>query len=337
MGVAAAADPLRVEYVTAETRPLRIELQLSGTIEAVDSVVMAFRQGGRVVEVLVEEGDRVSKGQALARLDPVQQDQALNAAQASLFAAEAARAQARQANDRAVAMLSRGVGTRAARDSAAQALSETEGAVERAESAVDQARRAVEDTVLRAGDTAIVTSRQIAPGQVVGAAQPALTLATLNGLEAVFRAADHPQLQNTMGRQVRLRTIDIDRPDMTGTVIEIAPLVDPQMGTVNMRARIADIDGSTALLGAAVRGYLDMPAESGVALPWTVLMRADDRPAVWVVDAADRVSLVPVEIRHFGDGTVYLSGGVTPGQIVVGAGSQLLYPGRLVRPAEVQP
>lgn len=333
----ARADDLRVELVTATEQPLRLELQLSGTIQAMDSIELGFRQGGRVVEVLAEEGDEVAPGQSLARLDPVQQDQALNVAEASLAAAVAAQAQARQASDRAEAMLNRGVGTRAARDAALQALSEAEGAVERAESLVDQARRAAEDMVLRAPEAAIVTERAVAPGQIVGPAQPVLTLAGLDGLEAAFLAPDDPRLLGKTGQPVRLRTIDIDRPDMEGVVTEIAPLVDPQTGTVLVRVRIGEVSGGTALLGAAVRGYLEASVGAGVALPWTALMREGRQTAVWVVDDEMQVSLVPVRISHFADGEVFLSDGVTAGQTVVAAGSQLLYPGRKVLPAEMQP
>lgn len=331
------AEDIHVEFVTVAEQPLRVDLELSGTIEALDSVVMGFRQSGRVVEVLVVEGDRVSPGQELARLDSVQQNQALNVAEASLLAARAAQAQAGQASERAAAMVRRGVGTRAARDAAVQALSEADGAVERAESAVDQARRAVEDTVLRAPAAAVVTARDIAPGQIVGAAQPALSLASAEGLEAVFRAPDHPALDRMMGRTLRLHALDIERPEMLGTVTEIAPLVDPQTGTVTLRARIADAEGGASLLGAAVRGHLMLDEDSAIVLPWTALMRAGTGAAVWVVDDENRVSLQPVTISHFGNGTVYLSGGVAPGQIVAGAGSQLLYPGRRVQPAEMLP
>ncbi|MFD2814062.1 efflux RND transporter periplasmic adaptor subunit [Paracoccus aerius] len=102
-------------------------------------------------------------------------------------------------------------------------MSEAQGTVERAESGLEQARRAVQDTVLRAPEDGVVTSRDMAPGQVVGAAQVVLTLAALDGLEAVFDAPDHPRLHSAMGQAVRLETIDIDRPEMQGTVTEISP------------------------------------------------------------------------------------------------------------------
>lgn len=333
----AETDNLRVEFVTAEEKPLLLDLRLSGTIEAHDSVDLGFRQSGRIAEVLIEEGDHVDRSDPLARLDSVQQEQGLNVAEASLAAARATYAQAKQAADRANAMLERGVGTRAARDQAAQALSEAEGAVERAESGTDQARRALDETVLRAPDDSVVTGRDMSPGQVVGAAQPVVSLASVGGLEAVFNSPDHPVLDSAMGATVRLTTIDVESPEMTATVTEIAPLVDPETGTVTVRARIENGPDGVGLLGAAVRGQLRVQGDSGIVVPWTALTRQGEAAAVWVVDEQGKVSLTSVEISHFSDDGVYLSGGIQAGQIVVGAGSQLLYPGRVVEAAGEQP
>lgn len=329
-----ATPDIRVRIVTARLQPLELDMQLSGQIEALDTLDLGFRQGGRVTAVLVAEGDRVTAGQPLARLNAVQQDQALNVAQAGLSAARAGTEQARQARERADALLARGVGTRAAADQAEQALSQAQGALERAESAVDQARRAVDDAVLRAPSDAVVTAKSVAPGQVVAAAQPVLTLAALSGLEAVFQADDGPILRDVLGRTVRLETLDIDRPDMTGTVTEVAPLVDPATGTVTVRARIDAPQNGARLLGASVRGHLRLDMDQGVVVPWTALMRQGDDPAVWTVDDQNRVTLTPVRISHFGDATIYVSDGLGDGQRVVGDGAQLLYPGRRVQAVE---
>ncbi|WP_234463854.1 efflux RND transporter periplasmic adaptor subunit [Paracoccus caeni] len=336
-GALAQDGPLRVEIVEAQEQPVLVDLKLSGTIEARDSIELGFRQSGRVIEVMVDEGDEVAAGDPLARLDSVQQDQALRVAQASLDSARAAQAQAKQASDRAKALLARGVGTRAARDAAVQAESEANGAVERGESALDQARRAVEDTVLRAPQSAVVTACDLAPGQIVGAAQPAVSLASLDGLEAVFGAPDHPHLDAALGAKLQLQTLDIARPEMTGTIIEIAPLVDPQDGTVTLRVAIDDVRADTALLGAAVRGQVEIATDTGIAVPWTALMRDGAASAVWSVGDEDRVELVPVTISHFLNGLVFLSEGVQPGERIVGAGSQLMYPGRQVQKAETLP
>ncbi len=325
-----AEAPLRVELVQVRRTDLTFDAALTGTIVAKDSVDIGFRLGGRITEVSVREGDRVAKGQALARTDPLQQEQALRVAQAAVASAEASQAQARQALERADAMLRRGVGTRAALDGASQALSAATGGLTQARTALGQAQRALADTVIRAPSDAIVTSRKAEPGQIVGAAQTVISLASATGREAVFLTPDTPLLRDAIGAPVSLSGIDFPGLRMQAHVTEIAPLVDPANGSVTLRAEITDPPTRISLLGTAIRGAVHYPAGSGIAVPWTALTAAEGEPAVWLVEAGGRVRLTPVQIERFTNGTIILRDGVEPGQVVVGAGSQLLYPGRQV-------
>ncbi|MDO5647739.1 efflux RND transporter periplasmic adaptor subunit [Paracoccus sp. (in: a-proteobacteria)] len=324
------ADPLRVEFVAVTDAAMSADITLTGTIQARDTVQLGFRYGGRIEQVLVREGDRVARGQPLARLSAVQQEQALIVAEAGFQAAMAVQAQADQANDRAAGLLARGAGTRAARDGAEQALSQAAAALEQADSQRQQARRAVEDTVLRAPDDGVIVSKSVAPGQVVAAAQPVLTLAALSGLDAVFQTADDRILADVLGADVALTPLDVAHPPMRARISEVSPLVDPRTGTVNLRASILTDDPDIGLLGAAVRGRVTLPDPVHPSVPWTALVRHGGGAAVWVVGDDGRVSMQPIDIAGFGDGLVYLAGGVSVGQMVVGQGAQRLYPGRSV-------
>jgi HlyD family secretion protein len=83
---AAAASPVRTPAA----------LVAPATVEAVDQRVdLAFEQAGRVVEILVHEGDRVEKGQLVARLDDRIARARVHRAEAALAAAEARRDLAR--------------------------------------------------------------------------------------------------------------------------------------------------------------------------------------------------------------------------------------------------
>lgn len=326
----AAEQPLRVEFLTVTPRETSMQIELTGTLEALDSVELGFRQSGRISEVLVNEGDHFTAGQVLGRIDPLQLQQSLNVAMAALAAAEAAEQQARQAAERAQAMLDRGVGTRAARDTARQTLSEAQTQIQQARSTLEQARRSVEDTELRAPFNGVVTARTGEPGQVVGAAQSVLSLAANGGIEAVFMTPDLPILNEVMGIPVALSALDIMAPPMTGKVTEISPLVDPATGSVRVRARVSDAPKDFELLGASVRGKMMLGTGEAVEIPWTALTSGGEKPSVWVVGEGSRVQLRPVDIVRFDDGQVLLSSGVTAGEVVVGEGSQKLYPGREV-------
>lgn len=327
------AAPLNVEFVTVEQKPLTFSPRLTGTIKAKDSIDLSFPSGGRIDEITVEAGDRVTAGQPLARTDGVQQQQALARAEAGVAAAAAAERQAGQAAERAAALLGRGVGTRAARDAAQQALSSAEGQLESARTAADQARRAAEDTVLKAPQDAVVTARNAEPGQVVGAAQPILSLAALTEMEAVFHIPDSPLLAEARGASVELQPIDHPGRQLSGTVSEIAPLVDPQTGSVTVEVAI---EGALepALLGAAVTGTVHLPAGTGIELPWTALTATGKGPAVWKVGPDSTVSAVQVTLERYSTERFVIGEGLAPGDVVVGAGSQLMYPGRPVVPGK---
>lgn len=327
--------PLPVEVMQVREGPLTFDTTLTGSIAARNSVTIGFRQGGRVTEVLVNEGDRVTTGQALARTDPTQQEQSLRVAQATLASTLATQEQTRLAHDRARAMLEHGVGTRAALDDASQALSAAESALAQARTALDQARRAVDDTVMRAPTDAIVTGRNAEPGQIVAAAQAVISLAATVGLEAVFETPELPLLGQAIGVPVSISGFDASVPEMTATIREISPLVDPRTGAITVRARIDNAPDDTVLLGAAVRGTVHFPAGHGIEVPRTALTSSGGAPAVWLVAKDNSVSIAPVGIERFTTDSVVLKDGVTPGDRVVGAGSQLLYPGRIVTPVEV--
>lgn len=326
---AMADQPLPVQLVTAQRDSVVFETSLTGSLAARELIEVGFPQGGRVTQVLVSEGDIVRRGQELARTDPIQQDQLLAVAQASLAAAIAAQDQATQAADRAATMLDRGVGTRAAHDQARRALSAAQGAVRQAESDVALSRRAVEDTVMLAPADGVITARNAEPGQIVAAAQPVMSLAVSDEIEAVFYVPDLPGLGQMMGMEIKARPLDFEGPEMIATVTEISPLVDPQTGSIAVRATVHDAPRDVRLLGTAISGRLRLLGRTATMVPWTALSSVGDQPAVWVVDDQSRVELRPVEVTRFMGDKVLLEG-IEPGQIVVGAGSQMLFPGRQV-------
>lgn len=329
-----ADSPLPVEVVTVRETALTFDTTLAGSIEAEDSVEIGFRQGGRVTEVLVNEGDRVRRGQPLARTDPTQQEQALHVAQAHVASTKATHIQTRLAFERAQAMLKHGVGTRAALDNAAQAVSAAEGAEAQATTELEQAQRAVDDTVLRAPTDAVVTGRSADPGQIVAVAQSVISLASTSGLEAVFQTPDLPMLDNALGAQVTLSGIDVTLPPMTATVREISPLVDPKTGAVTVKALIDDAPANAVLFGVAVRGTIHLPVGQGIEIPWTALNASGEDAAVWRLDDDNKAHLIPVRIDRFTTHSVVLSTGIAPGDRIVGAGSQLLYPDRPIEVAK---
>ena len=218
-----AEMPLAVEIVTAHATAQSQSYSLTGEIRARDTLNAAFPMGGRVTEVLVDAGTRVEMGSVLARMDAVQQEQALRAAEAGMLTATADYRQAAEDLDRQDTLLERGATTRIARDSAEDALRIAEGVLAQARAELDRATKAVADTVLLAPENATVTRRMAEAGQIVGAAQPVIELALGAGVDAVF---DVPEVMLSIGEappEVTLNLLDTPERTFVGRIDEVSP------------------------------------------------------------------------------------------------------------------
>lgn len=200
------AVPVRVEPV--ERRDLVATVTASGTVRARRSVDVSSDVMGRVVELAVEEGERVEAGQVLLRLDPAQPRAALARARAALSQAraevarlEAGLARAQREHGRVHDLWSRD-STLVSRQQLEEARTELEVAraeltaarhgAEQAEAGLEEAEDQLARTVLRAPIGGKVTRLEIEEGEtaVVGTMNNPgsllLTISDLSRAEAVL-------------------------------------------------------------------------------------------------------------------------------------------------------
>jgi len=329
-------QPLAVEIVEAsQTLELRSFSQ-TGEIRARESLMASFPVGGRVIEVLAEVGAKVKQDAPLARLDSIQQELAIRTAEAGLTTARADHRQAIEDLDRANTLLASGTTTRAERDAKEDALRAAEGVLEQAEAERDRAIKALADTTLRANSDSTVIQRMIEPGQIIGAAQPAMELALDSGFEAVFNIPEVMLIGKKPAPGILLSRLSFPDQQFEGRVTEISPLVDPATGTVTAKVAVLNPPEDLAF-GDPVRGTATRDEGMQIGLPYTVISASAEGPAVWIVERETmKVSLRPVTIDRYSTDKVYLDAGVAEGDWVVAKGAQLLYPGRVVRRVEVE-
>ena len=203
-----------VDVIAVEASKLVNDVQLSGEIQAENTVALAFRIGGRVVERPVNVGDRIAAGQLVARLDPQTEQNALTAAKAALSAARGEVGTARNAFERQDQLMAQGFTTRPRFDQALQAKSTAEAALEDAEARVELARDRLGFTELRSSTAGVVTARSAEPGEVVQPGQAIVRLARDDGRDAVFNVPARfleQHLHLLLRFAVALREVDAER------------------------------------------------------------------------------------------------------------------------------
>ena len=324
---ALAEPPLLVEIVTAEQSSPTRDYTLVGIVEAQNSYPASFRSGGLITDIFADVGDHVAAGAEIARLDATTAQAQRDAAQATLEAVAARLKQAEQSRDRVEASLSRGTATQADLDEAVQSFLSAQSSYRQAQTQLDKAQQGLNDTTLHAIEDVIVTERNAEPGEIVGAGASILELATDGRLDAKFYVPDIGNLNSVIGLPVAITPID-GGETIIAFVAEVSPVVSVA-GTVEMTAHLPN--DTDLPLGGLVEARVTLDSDPVITLPADALFVTANGPAVWVIDPATMtVSPRAITIASYREAEIAISGGITAGEQIVGAGSQVLYAGREV-------
>lgn len=352
----AALAPV-VSVVSAESREIVERAVVTGTLVPRDEIMVSPEiEGYRITELLVEEGDRVAKGQVLARLsrEMIETQEASNLAavaraeaaiiqaRSQIVQADAAHVEARLALERTQALIKTGNATAAAleqRVSAAQGaegrLASARGGLQSAEADLATARAQGSEIALRraraeirAPEAGIVNRRTARVGATATAiGEPLFRLIARGEIELEGEVPETAMPRLTVGDPARLdleggRTLD-------GRVRRIYPEVDrmTRLGKV----RIALKDDPSLRIGAFARGTVEVARRRGVAVPVSALLFAADGGASVLVARDGRVEARKVVTGLSAEGVSEIRSGVAAGEAVVARSGSFLRDGDRVR------
>lgn len=299
---------------------------------------VAFRTGGKVVERLVEVGDRVKAGQVLARLDLADYQLAVKAAADQVQAASVDALQSASDEARFRRLLADG----------SVGLADHERQKARADAAsarLDQTRRQLELARNREGYAAlvapyagVVTAVRFERGQVVPEGLAVISLAKEGENEVVV---DLPEDWVGRARSLTATAAPWADPNTRLRLVlrELSPQASAQGRT--FRARFAALPESRAQVSALPLGSTVQLTLSGpqtglntVSLPVSALVKGSGPEGVWSLnDQGSGLVFTPVKVVAMDDATVQVTG-LSSGSRVVSVGAQKLDAGLTVRAIE---
>lgn len=337
----AQADPLSVLIKPEMAAQFQVEklnkqeitpwLEISGRIEANDRSVTRIGAAvtGRVTEVLAEVGDRVQRGQALARVASSE----LTSAQMGFLKAHSAASQAERAVDRARQLIQADV-----IGSAELQRRESEWAVARAElrAAGDQLRlmglptEAIERlkdqgtlhpvASVSATLAGVVIERKVSHGQVAQPGDHLFTVADLDTVWVVGALPEQTARSVQAGQTVVIEVPALGNRSLTGKIVYVGDTVSPETRSVTIRTQVDNPkrDLKPQMLATMrVRGT----AQEMLALPSQAVVRENDRDHVFVRTAEQRFRLTPVELGPAQDHVRPVIKGLSAGTEVVVEGA----------------
>lgn len=327
----APPPPRPVRVATVALQPSAAAARYAAVIRPRIEADLGFRINGKLVQRLVEVGQRVAAGQPLARLDPVDLELQVKATEAQLASARADAANADAEWRRAASLKGGGWTSGQTYDRAKAAHERAQARLTELQASLSVLRNNKAYAVLSADADGVVTAVLAEPGQVLDVGQPAIRLARLGEMEI---AADIPEHQAAALAQQRLTAEAWSLPGVTiaASLRELAPAADPVTRTYRVRATLTNPPAELQL-GMTATLIATPPHSVAVArVPLTAVTQQGERPAVWVVaDSGDRVELRPIEIAAFAGDWAVVRAGLSGGERIVTAGAHLLDPGQRIR------
>jgi RND family efflux transporter MFP subunit len=336
----ASVPPTAPRAVVVETvafAPVVAERSFVGTVRPRIESDLGFRVAGKIAERLVQQGERVSAGQRLARLDDTDFALQLEQARAELAAAETGLATAERQDRRTEDLKRAGWTTQAALDQQMARSADARSRLERARRATELAENQMRYATLVAEAEGIVTATLAEPGQVVAAGTPIVRIARGSEREAVVAIPEF------LVERVRTADASVSLWSHAGTahparLRELAAAADPATRTYQARFAMPEAD-ETVKIGMTATVTLREPDSAKVArLPISALFAEGKGPHLFVVTPdTGALTLKPVVVAGYDEGEVQIAAGISEGEKVVAFGVQKLDPGQTVRIVETRP
>ena len=289
--------PTPVKTVRPERGELVAEVFGTGTLESKVVVGVSSKIIGKVVEVLVDQGDAVTAGQTLARLEARDFENAVRVAAAQRDQAEATLAKAKVDFERQRSLLAKKLIARADYDAYETAYGVAKAQVTTAEAALGVARAKLADTHITSPTSGLIVTRNLEIGSTVVPGAPIFRIAA-SAPWVVAQVDERATGELRVGQPAR---VVFGTSPSLGAVGQVARLSNEVDRVTEEREVDITLDHlpDNRFLGQRADVYIETARKSGaLRIPLTVLIFQEDRAGAFaVVDGRARWRSVQPGLR----------------------------------------
>lgn len=328
----------QVAVVTVEPSARSFVRELPGRITPARIADVRARVPGIIIARSFTQGADVETGEVLFRIDPAPFQVELQAANAALAKAEAARQQAEAQVGRVDKLVATNAASKVQQETAVATWKQAEADVAARRADVARAKLNLEYTTVRAPIKGRVDAALVTEGALVGQGE-ATRLATIQQLDPIYAdftqsVTELQQLRRDLANgtlekvaadtaKVRLEFSDGTGYEHTGKLLFSGVTVDPTTGQVTLRGEFPN-PKRELLPGMYVRVQIEQGIDhDSIAVPQQAVQRDDvGNSYVFVINAEKRVRIQPVQVGPAVDDQWLITDGLQPGDQVVAEGFQ---------------
>jgi membrane fusion protein, multidrug efflux system len=337
-----ASRPVPVVAVAARTADVGVYLSGLGTVTPIATVTVRSRVDGELMRVTFREGQLVKAGELLAEIDPRPFQVQLAQAVGALAKDQAQLKNAIVDLERYRTLFEQDSIAKQQLDTQAALVRQFEGTIKADQAAVDNAKLQLTYARITAPLSGRVGLRQVDAGNIVrsGDTNGIVVITQLQPISVIFTIPE----DNVGAVMRRLKAGDKlpvdawDRAEKTklasGTLATVDNQIDPQTGTVKLRATFTNSDFQLFPNQFVNARMLVDTLQGSTVIPNAAVQRGNQGTFVYVVQADSSVTVRPVKLGPVQGEIVAVESGVQPGESVVTDGADRLREGAKVEIAD---
>ncbi len=320
-----------IGVMTVEASNTALPNTYAATIKGKTDIEVRPLVSGFITQVLVDEGQHVSKGQTLFVLDQVQFQAAVDQAQASVNSAKTALESAQLTANNKQMLFDKNIISEFENQLAKNSLSQAKAALAQAEAALTTAKKNLSYTVVTAPSDGFVGSIPNRQGSLASPSMvtPLTTVSDNSDVYAYFSLNEKDVLEmtdngkKTLNQAIaELPAVQLQLSDGTmypeeGKVATVSGVIDPSTGAANVRARFKNING---MLRSGSTGQILIPnyKEGVILVPQKATFEIQDRRFLYVLNDSNKTVSTPITVAPENDGKEFIvTSGLEPGQTIV--------------------
>jgi len=324
-------DPVRpVKLIEVAVSSNMFQLNLPAVIEASNTSVLTFQVGGTLDQLNVVEGQEVSRGTVIGRLNQRDYRNALQQAQAQYNSADSE-------YQRAARLLAENAIARSVYEQR-----QTQRDIARA--SLDTAQKALDDTVLRTPFEGVIATVSVEQFENIGPQQQIVTLQTTGAAEALVQVPSTliANAERVIPTNTYITLEAVPDLEVPAEILSFSTQADASTQTFPARFKFTPPENINILPGMAGTLHSTMEiidprweTRAQVQVPLGAILSEGGEAFVWVVDTETMtVSKRAIEVdQGIGENIVVLSG-LEEGETIAGAGASYLFEGMKIRRLE---
>jgi multidrug efflux system membrane fusion protein len=327
----AARPSVRVNVAIASRQDVPVYATGLGSVQASFTIGIHSQVEGIMREVLFTEGQRVKKGDVLARIDPRLYQAALDQAKAKRMQDIALLGSAEKDLARSKTLVMQNVATQQLVDQQQARVDQLKGSIAADEAAIETTQTQLDYTEIRSPSDGRIGVRLVDPGNLVHAADVrAIATVVLTQPAAVMFTLPMQVLDDVRDAMARgpIEVIAFDQNNRrklsTGTLLLIDNIIDQTTATLRLKAMFANTD-ERLWPGEFVnaRALIEV-RKNVVAVPSTVVQRGAKGLFAWVVNDDNKAVPRPIEVGPVSGDLTIITAGLDEGDRVVTDGQYKL-------------